>query len=216
MFYFVYQISPRLFPCQSQNSEGESLNAKHFLGLIFRIFFASHILLFHPKANHMVQPWVLSVERFQRAWTQGGFKKLGPLLPSINSDIYTETGRLKRGYQGEREENVKQHASLEDGVSNGTSDELLRALALHYSCFLPFSLRTHMEATGLFKKKEMIHPGLSQAQFGQPFDKLNGCQSMGIQRVSGHLLKPASVQRGPICAVVWAWSQMTLSPTALG
>ena len=66
----------------------------------------------------MAQPCI-TVGAFQRAWTQGGFKKSGPLLQSTNSDIYTETCKLKRGYQVKREERVKQDASLEGEAGNG-------------------------------------------------------------------------------------------------
>lgn len=54
-------------------------------------------------------------------------------------------------------------------------------------CIIPaFSHRLSRSIWKLLapRRKGMIHPGLSQARFGQPFDKLNGCQSTGIQRAS--------------------------------
>lgn len=101
----------------------------------------------------------------------------------MSKDIYTEPGSLERGCWAERGENVEQRAALEGGVGTGTQNKIVKCcsftLALLSPVFSPDPYGSH----GALQKKEMIHPGLSQAQFGHPSDKLNGCQSTGIQSV---------------------------------
>lgn len=116
----------------------------------------------------------------QRAWTQGSSDWLGQLFPSCNSDIYAETGRF-RGATRQRGKQTQDSPTAWKTKRTVTNTRHCRKLWLRpLSAFSHFLSRSCVcpEAP----QKEMIQPGLGQAQFAAPFDRLHGCQSTGMQR----------------------------------